>query len=71
MRGVCMMLNIYKTIIYLGIVAFILLSIVFLLGITQSSFNLHYYTAILAFIFTCFHLGLILFRNYKRKKGVK
>ena len=65
------MLNIYKTIIYLGIVAFILLSIVFLLGITQSSFNLHYYTAILAFIFACFHLVLILFRNYKRKKGVK
>ena len=66
-----MILNIYKTIIYLGIVAFILLSIVFLLGITQSSFNLHYYAAVLAFIFACFHLGLIVFRNYKRKKGVK
>ncbi len=62
------MLNIYKTINYLGIVAFLLLFIVFLLGITQSSFNLHYYTAILAFIFACFHLGLIIFRNYKRKK---
>ena len=66
-----MILNIYKAIIYLGIVAFILLSIVFLLGITQSAFNLHYYAAILAFIFACFHLGLIVFRNYKRKKGVK
>jgi len=62
------MLNIYKIINYLGIAAFILLFIVFLLGITQSSFNLHYYTAILAFILACFHLGLIIFRNYKRKK---
>jgi len=62
------MLNIYKTITYLGIVAFILLFIVFLLGITQSSFNLHYYAAILAFIFACFHLGLIIFRNYKKKR---
>jgi len=62
------MLNLYKTIIYLGIVAFILLFIVFLLGITQSSFNLHFYIAILAFIFACLHLGLIIFRNLKRKK---
>jgi len=62
------MLNIYKTIIYSGIAAFILLFIVFLLRITQSSLNLHYYTAILAFILACFHLGLIIFRNYKRKK---
>jgi hypothetical protein len=62
------MLNLYKTITYLGIVAFILLFMVFLLGITQSSFTLHYYAAILAFIFACLHLGLIIFRNLKRKK---
>ncbi len=62
------MLNMYKAINYLGIVAFILLFIAFLLGITQSSFNLHYYIAILVFIFACSHLGLIIFRNYKRKK---
>jgi hypothetical protein len=62
------MLNMYKTINYLGIVAFILLFIVFLLGITQSPFYLHYYIAILAFTFACFHLGLILYRNFKRKK---
>lgn len=62
------MLNIYKAINCLGIVAFILLFIVFLLRIIQSSFNLHYYTAILAFIFACFHLGLIIFRNYKKKR---
>ena len=71
MKGVCAMLNIYKTIIYLGIVAYILVSIAFLLGITQSFYNLHRYAGIMAFIFACAHLGLILFRNYKRKKGVK
>lgn len=71
MKGVYIMLNIYKIIIYLGIIAFILLSIVFLLGITQNSFNLHYYTAILAFIFACFHPELVVFRNLKEKREVK
>ena len=62
------MLNIYRMINYLGIIAFILLFFAFILGITQSSFYFHYYSAIVAFIFACFHLGLIVFRNYKRKK---
>ena len=62
------MLNIYRMINYLGIIAFILLFLAFILGITQSSYNFHYYSAIIAFIFACFHIGLIIFRNYKRKK---
>jgi uncharacterized membrane protein YkgB len=63
------MSNIYKIINTLGIIAFVLVFIVFLLGITQSSYYLHYYTAILAFVFACLHLGFISYRNYKRKKG--
>ena len=62
------MLNIYKTIIYLGIIAFILFFITFLLGITHSPFILHYYFAILSLLFVCFHLGLIIYPKFKRKK---
>ena len=65
------MLNTYKIINVLGIIAFALLFLAFLLGITQSSFYFHYYTAMLAFIFASFHLGLIIYRKFKRKKGRK
>ena len=62
------MLNRHKSIICLGIITFILLSITFILGITQSPEIIHHYFATSALIFACLHLGFIIYPKFKREK---
>lgn len=53
----------------LGIITFILLCLTFFLGITQFSYNLHIIMGGMTFLFSCLYAGLIVWFNYKQKKG--
>ena len=62
------MFKTYNVINFLGIIAFILLCLTFIFGITLISCNLHIIMGGTAFLFSCLYAGFIVWFNYKRKK---
>lgn len=61
------MVNVYKIIMYSGIIAFLFFIATLLVGLLGLDFRYHFMSAILGCLFALIHVGIIFYRKIKPK----